>query len=229
MLWFFYLFHFACLRELHFFIDMSTYTTLDKYKSTYKLKEYVYEILKYTYLTLHLWIVSLYVPNTYNLLVRNADIHPYVVNQYQLEYGMYIYELVELFINKDYMYIYHHIITLILLYGSEVYHYMNYGIYIMTLMNNTNLLMVIAKIVRNMQTVKYQIYTDTMFLCGFGYLRVYSLTNTIYDNYQRGLMFGHGIIQYTSLFALWSLQIVWFSKLLQIYVKENILQKIKKN
>jgi hypothetical protein len=228
MLWIFYLFHYACLRELHFFIDMSTYITLDKYKSSYKLKEYVYEILKYLYLSLHLWIVSLYVPKDNNLLIRNSDVHPYVICQYQLEYGMYIYDIFELFINKDYMYIYHHVLSLMLLYCSEVYNYMNYGIYIMTMMNYTNLLLVMTKIVRNMKVQKYQIYTDTLFLGGFGYLRVYSLSYTLYDNYQRGLMFGQPLYQYISLFGIWSLQIIWFSKLLQIYVKENIL-KIKKN
>jgi len=208
---------------------MSTYITLDKYKSTYKLKEYVYEILKYTYLTIHLWIVSLYVPKDYNLLIKNSDVHPYVITQYQMEYGMYIYELFELFINKDYMYIYHHALSLMLLYGSEVYNYMNHGIYIMTTMNYTNLLLVMAKIVRNMKVSKYQIYTDTLFLVGFGYLRVYSLSYTIYNNYQRGLMLAQPFSQYISLFGIWSLQIIWFSKLLQIYVKENIIQKIKKN
>lgn len=228
MMWFFYMIQSLFLREMHFFFNIGHYTSIEKFYNEEKMKEYVYETIKHLQICLHTWIASFYAPYNMHLLISNNDIHSYIINHYQMEYGIYIYELFDIILKKDLMYFYHHLLTLLLMYGSQAYHFVNYGFYIMTLMSYTNIPFIAAKIVRNTKDTKMNIYTDSLFLVSFGYLRVYSFTKSIYENYHLNLLHNFPFFMYILLFSLWSLQVVWFTKLGQIYIKEHILSQYRK-
>jgi len=66
-------------------------------------------------------------------------------------------------------------------------------------------------------------YTDSLFLVSFGYLRVYSFTKSVYENYKYDLLQQFPYFMYILLFGLWSLQVIWFIKLGEIYIKEHIM------
>lgn len=222
------MFQTLCMRELHFFFNVGHYISIDKLHNEEKMKEYVLEILKHLQIFIHTNIALLYAPNNTQLLIPRDEIHPYIINHYQMEYGIYIYELIEHILAKDIMFLYHHFLTLLLMYGSQRYHFVNNGFYIMTLMSYTNIPFIAAKIVRNIKDTKINIYTDSLFLVSFGYLRVYSFTRTMYENYALNLLNNFPFFMYILLFGLWSLQIVWFSKLAQIYIKEHIISHYRK-
>ena len=225
MLWFYHLFFLTIFRVVW---NQSTfYNTLFPIvyiNDIYKHRDYLFEFLKHIFVGIHGHITTYDIPNLNNYqLISIQTQHPIAYSFYQLEYAVYLYDMIVCFYNKlPNIFMIHHMITVFLMYLSERYHFMYSGIYVLNMLNTTTPFLHIAKMVRNCKNKKYQIYTDTFLWCLFFYHRIYRFTFYLYEH--RQFIYDHHYYHLLDgpLLIVYGMQWLWFIRLTQIYKKDTL-------
>lgn len=173
-------------------------------------------------IALHTLLVSLQAPSDIKLINFDGYVNSSIVSQFNMEKGLYIYDLIYTIRDKNHIFTIHHLLTLYLIYMSEYYGLINHGFYIFTLTNYTTIFLGLAKVVRNLKRKDLILYTDLLFLILFGYLRIYKFTDCVYVNYSRGLISNYSYDLKSVYITVWALQIFWFNKLMNIFINQHL-------
>ena len=219
MLWIHTIFQQCVLKYL--FMNVSFDPWSSYIKNIEKAREYAWYLLYHslTYIYTYLTYYTIRNQRIYN----PQHLHPYVVSLFQYEKGIYLYDLFHTILNKDWMYVFHHIMTLLLIIESERLHLENLGVYILYLMNSTSIFLYTARLLRHLHTTSYIVYADTCFLSAFGYYRIWKYSIVIYNEFNNPLT---SIIIRILGILMYILQWIWFVYLSKLYIN-NYLKKNK--
>lgn len=218
------IFYIAQYHLLKLLIDNLHINTviINLFENESKLRDHIYHIIAATNIAFHTFLTSIVSPKNINLLENTKNISNAIVTQYNMEAGMYLYDIHQTLKSKSYIFTLHHILTLYLMSMSYYNGTMNYGFYMFTLTNYTTVFLCLAKLTRNLKRKEIIVYTDLIFLVLFGYFRIYLFSKSILINYTSNLIQGYSFDLKAIYISIWLLQVFWFNKLLTIFINQHL-------